>query len=64
MNMFDVQKAIKDSRLSNREVLRLQNETRQEFPDDPMLYELHMIRALRQGIRKCVTGRRVKVAAG
>ena len=61
MYMFDVQKAIKDSRLSRREVIRLQDETRREFPDDPMLYELHMIRALRQGIRKLVTGHRVKV---
>ena len=62
--MFDVRKAIKDSHLSSREVVRLQNETKREFPDDPMLYELHMIRALRQGIRKRVTGHRVKVAVG
>ena len=44
--MFDIPKAIKNSHLSKREVLHLQAEIKKEFPDDQMLYELHMIRAL------------------
>ncbi len=60
--MFDIRKAIKDSHLSSREVIRLQAEVKREFPDDPMLYELHMIRTLRQGMRKRSVERRVKAA--
>ena len=50
--MFDIQKAIKNSHLSKREILRLQAETKKEFPNDPMLYELHMIRVLRLGVQR------------
>jgi hypothetical protein len=45
--MFNVNKAIKDSGLSRAEVLRLQKEIKQDYPHDAMLYELHVIRALR-----------------
>ena len=44
--MFDIQKAIKNSHLPKKEILHLQVEIKKEFPDDQMLYELHMIRAL------------------
>jgi len=45
--MFDIDKAIKDSDLSKAEVFRLQREVRKDYPDDPLLFELHMIRALK-----------------
>ncbi len=60
--MFDIRKAIKASHLSSREVLRLQNEVKKDFPDDPMLYELHMIRTLMQSVKKRVVGSRAKIA--
>ena len=45
--MFNINKAIKDSGLSRAEVVRLQKEIKQDYPHDSMLYELHVIRALR-----------------
>ncbi len=45
--MFDINKAIKESGLSKAKVLRLQKEIKNDYPHDPMLYELHVIRALR-----------------
>ena len=44
--MFDIPKAIKDSHLPKKEILHLQVAIKKEFPNDQMLYELHMIRAL------------------
>ena len=45
--MFNINKAIKDSGLSRAEVSHLQKEIKKDYPRDPMLYELHVIRALR-----------------
>ena len=45
--MFDINKAIKDSGFSKVEVVRLQKEIKKDYPHDAMLYELHVIRALR-----------------
>ncbi len=45
--MFNINKAIKDSGLSKLEITRLQKEIKKDYPHDSMLYELHMIRALR-----------------
>ena len=45
--MFNINKAIKDSGLSRAQVTRLQKEIKKDYPHDPMLYELHVIRALR-----------------
>ena len=60
--MFDLNRAIKDSRLSKAEILRLQKEIKKDYPDDMLLYELHMIRALRPALReKRAAHRRVGV---
>jgi len=45
--MFNITKAIKDSGLSRAEAVRLQKEIKKDYPNDSMLYELHVIRALR-----------------
>ncbi len=45
--MFDINKAIKDSGLSKTEVVHLEREIKKDYPHDQMLYELHMIRALK-----------------
>ena len=45
--MFNINKAIKDSGISRAEVTRLQKEIKKDYPNDQMLYELHVIRALR-----------------
>lgn len=45
--MFDINKATKDSRLSKAEIVRLEREIKKDYPHDQMLYELHMIRALK-----------------
>jgi len=45
--MFNINKAIKDSGLSRVEAARLQKEIKKDYPHDSMLYELHIIRALR-----------------
>ena len=46
-NMFDINKAIKDSHLSKSDILFLQKEIKKDYPHDSMLYELHLIRALK-----------------
>ena len=44
--MFDLNKAILSSHLTRNEIKRLQAEIKRDYPDDSMLYELHLIRAL------------------
>ena len=44
--MFDINKAIKESRISEKEIKKLENEIKREFPNDRMMYELHLIRVL------------------
>ena len=44
--MFNINKAIRESNLSKKELKRLEKEIRQEFPNDKMMYELHFIRAV------------------
>jgi hypothetical protein len=43
--MFDVEKAMKESGLSRKEITKIEREVRREFPNDQMMYELHLIRA-------------------
>ena len=47
-HIFDIKKAIKESGLSKREVKHLLAEVKKEFPDDQLMYELHVIRALQR----------------
>lgn len=44
--MFDINKAIKESKLPEKDIKKLKIEIRKEFPNDRMMYELHFIRAL------------------
>ena len=44
--MFDISKAIKESKIPKLEIKRLEMEIKREFPKDKMMYELHLIRAL------------------
>jgi len=44
--MFDIKKAIKNAHLSEKEGNRIKEEVRKEFPNDEMMYELHVIRAV------------------
>ncbi len=52
--MFDINKAIKGSGLSKGEIVHLEREIKKDYPRDQMLYELHMIRALKTRIAKPV----------
>lgn len=44
--MFNINKAIKESKIPKEEIKRLEVEIKREFPRDRMMYELHLIRAL------------------
>ena len=57
--MFDINKAIKDSKLTKEEVNNLKKEVKKDYPRDQMLYELHMIRALKSRIAKPVSRRMI-----
>ena len=45
--MFNINKVIKESKLSKVEMKKLEKAIFKEFPNDRMMYELHFIRALR-----------------
>ena len=45
--MFDIETAFKNSGLSAQEIEKIKREVRNEFPNDDMMYELHIIRILR-----------------
>jgi len=45
--MFDIKKAIKESDLPKEEIIKLEKEIKKEFPNDRMMYELHLIRVLK-----------------
>ena len=49
--MFDFAKYLPQTGLTAEEVETLEREVRAEFPRDDMLYELHMLRALKKIIR-------------
>ena len=57
--MFNINKAVKESGLSRAEASRLQKEIKKDYPHDSMLYELHVIRALRA--TKHVQQKRAKI---
>jgi len=44
--MFDIKKVIKKISISKKELQKLEKEIKQEFPNDRMMYELHLLRAL------------------
>ena len=44
--MFDIERLAKDSGLPKARVQALLKETKTEFPDDDLLRELHVVRAI------------------
>jgi len=44
--MFDIERAAKRSGLSTKKIAKIKREVNKEFPNDRMMYELHVIRAL------------------
>jgi len=44
--MFDIERAAKRSGLSAKKIKKIKGEVKKEFPNDRMMYELHVIRAL------------------
>ena len=42
--MYDIDAAFKSSGLTQEEFERIKQEVRSEFPNDEMMYELHIIR--------------------
>jgi hypothetical protein len=45
--VFDYKSAAKDMKIPYNVVLDMEKEVRYEFPEDPMLMELHILRAIR-----------------
>jgi hypothetical protein len=45
--IFDYKSVAKDMQIPLETVLRLEKEVQNEFPNDPMLMELHILRALK-----------------
>ena len=53
--MYDIETAFKNSGLSAQEIEKIKREVRNEFLNDDMMYELHIIRilkAVKKGYRK------------
>ena len=44
---FDYQKVAKEMNVSNTTLKKIEKEVREEFPKDKMMYELHVLRAVR-----------------
>jgi hypothetical protein len=44
--MFNIDKIVRDSGLSEWIIKRTKEEVRKEFPNDEMMYELHVMRAI------------------
>ena len=60
--MFNVNKLMKDSNLPKTKLYQLQMEVRKDYPNDSLLYELHMIRALKANARKMGSSDRLIVS--
>lgn len=52
--MFDLEKAFKKSELTRKEFEKIKQVVRKEFPNNPALYELHVLRYL-QSLEKKTT---------
>lgn len=44
---FDVEKVAKSTGITESDFNRLMKEVRQEFPDDDLMFELHLMRAIK-----------------
>jgi hypothetical protein len=45
--MFDLEKAERECKLSKNEIEKIKKIVKREFPHDKLMYELHLIRALK-----------------
>lgn len=45
--LFDLEKVIKESGLSQDKIEQIKQDVREEFPSDEMMWELHVIRAIK-----------------
>ena len=50
--MFGLAKLKKNSGLSIKKLKALESEVRRDYPDDPLMFELHLLRALKRGVRR------------
>ena len=44
--MFDLEKASKQAKVGKKDFERIKLEVKKEFPDNPSLYEIHVVRYL------------------
>jgi hypothetical protein len=44
---FDYQKAAKNMKISNDMLKKIETDVKKEFPSDRMMYELHVLRAVK-----------------
>jgi hypothetical protein len=49
---FDYQKVAKDMKMSVSILKKIEKEVAAEFPEDKMMFELHVLRAIRSGYWK------------
>jgi hypothetical protein len=60
---FDLEKAAKESGLSEETVRKIEKEVREEFPDDDMMYELHVLRAIESTVHPLPLKAKTSVSA-
>lgn len=46
-NYFDIEMAVKKSKVPDRILQMIKSEAKTEFNHDPMMYELHVLRAIK-----------------
>lgn len=44
---FDIEKSVKESKVPENVLQRIKSEAKAEFQRDPMMYELHVLRAIK-----------------
>ena len=44
---FDIEKEVKESKIPANVLQRIKTEAKAEFRNDPMMYELHVLRAIK-----------------
>jgi hypothetical protein len=54
IEFFDYKKLAKEMKIPNTIVKKIENEVKKEVPTDKMLYELHVLRALKSNYRQNV----------
>ena len=55
---FDYYKAAEEMLIPQEIVTRVENDVKNEFPDDKMMYELHVLRALKSKYWEKASGQR------